>query len=48
MTYIVLAVVIAGVVLAIRSVINQKKSGGCSGCGTDCNCCSAHIEPEQK
>ena len=48
MTYIVLSVVIGIVALAIRSLIRQKQSGGCSGCGTDCNRCSTSISHEQK
>jgi len=37
-TIIILAIVIGLAALALRAVVKQKKSGGCSGCAEGCNC----------
>lgn len=39
-TWIVGLLVAALVFLAVRSVVRQSKSGGCSGCGGGCSRCS--------
>lgn len=43
-TFIVLAVVTGIVAFAIYQTVRQKKSGGCSGCGSDCNRCGGHTD----
>lgn len=40
-TAIVLIILLAGVALAVRALVKQKKKGGCvGGCGGDCGGCS--------
>ena len=41
-TIVVLAVVIAVVALAVRSMIRDKKAGKSCHCGGDCNKCGGH------
>lgn len=43
-TIVVLAVVAALVVLAVRSLVKKRKAGGCAGC-SEASCCSAHKGP---
>lgn len=37
-TIIIVLVLAAAVVLAVRSVIKNRKKGGCSGCPGGCSC----------
>ncbi len=50
-TLIVGLIVLAIVVLALRSTIRQSKSGGCSGCsgcGRSCASCHQETPPDKK
>ena len=50
-TLIVGLIVLAIVVLALRSTIRQSKSGGCSGCsgcGDSCASCHQETPPDKK
>ncbi|HJC13242.1 MAG TPA: FeoB-associated Cys-rich membrane protein [Candidatus Agathobaculum intestinigallinarum] len=50
-TLIVGLIVLAIVVLALRSTIRQSKSGGCSGCsgcGGSCASCHQETPPDKK
>lgn len=50
-TLIVGLIVLAIVVLALRSTIRQSKSGGCSGCsgcGGGCASCHQETPPDKK
>ena len=50
-TLIVGLIVLAIVVLALRSTIRQSKSGGCSGCsgcGGSCVSCHQETPPDKK
>ena len=50
-TLIVGLIVLAIVVLALRSTIHQSKSGGCSGCsgcGGSCASCHQETPPDKK
>lgn len=48
-TFIIGAVVFLLMVLAIRSMIKTKKSGGsCTSCGGACGHCNAHCHEIQK
>lgn len=46
--YILIAAIVAGVVLALRSISRRKSHGGCcSGCGGCCNTCSHPCDADQ-
>lgn len=38
--FIVLAVIAGAVVLAVRSLLKDRKKGGCAGCSGNCGSCS--------
>ena len=40
--YVLLGCVAMGCVLAVRSILRQKKRGGCIGCSGCCDACSHH------
>ena len=47
-TFIIGLALIALVVLIIRSIIKEKKKGGCIGCSGSCGHCSGHCAPQKR
>ena len=47
-TVIVAAVIVLCLELAARSVIKDKKRGGCSGCSGSCGGCAGHCQHHGK
>ncbi|MDR1184471.1 MAG: FeoB-associated Cys-rich membrane protein [Coriobacteriales bacterium] len=45
-TIVISLIVLAAVVLAIRSIIRSRKSGGCSACGDSASCSSCSAPPD--
>ncbi len=41
-TLIVAAAVAAAVILALRSILRDRKNGKCASCGGDCKNCGLH------